>query len=132
MSRRALFHAFLFGADIHMRALPREFAQPTVTFQAVHRAAAQSLNAAIADPKTMCSDETILSLLILGHAEAKPTPDGWAKSPAQASLRVLQELDIFGALAPIPDRVQGLLKLIQMKGGIIHIKLPGLREMLSL
>ena len=132
MPHRVLFHAFLFGADIHMRALRGTLDQPTADFRAVHRAAVLSLNAAMADPQTMCADETILSLLILGHAASRPLPEDCIQSPAQGSLRVLQGLDIFSTLEPLPDRVRGLLRLLQMKGGVNHIRLPGLREMLSL
>jgi hypothetical protein len=64
------------------------------------------------------------------HDDTALRPD--ARSPFYPPLRNMQWLDIYGTLSPDPIHTQGLAQLINMRGGLENIALPGLAATLSL
>jgi hypothetical protein len=77
------------------------------------------------------TDEIILSVLTLANNDSGDSR-GIKKSPFQPTLRSLQWLDIYGRLSPNAIHQVGLLRLVELRGGLDKIELPGLSAVISL
>jgi hypothetical protein len=77
------------------------------------------------------TDEIILSVLCLATNDSPDLRD-IKHSPFQPTLRSLQWLDIYARLSPNPIHQAGLLRLVELRGGLYKLKLPGLAAVISL
>lgn len=91
------------------------------------------INLAIQDPSEALTDAIILCVLCMANNKNEPPigPDN-LESPFQSPLRSLQWLDVYGRLKPHPVHQIGLVQLVQLKGGLDKIKLPGLAGVIAL
>lgn len=138
-SNPALFTAFLYGAAGHLQTRKRlESAQfvPQTREEKLEQIICEGetvkrLSLMIKDQSLACSDEVILAVLCMAFNRADYSgwnvSDPWPKAP----LRNLQWLDVYGGLSLNDKHVQGLMALIQAKGGLSQVTLPGLAEILS-
>jgi hypothetical protein len=139
MANPALFTAFLYGAAGHMQTRKRlESAQlvPQTREEKLEQIICETetikqLNKMMQDPSQVCSDEVILAVLCMAFNRIDYS--GWtvADPSPKAPLRNLQWLDVYGGLSLNDHHVKGLLALIETKGGLSKMKLPGLAETLS-
>ncbi|WEW61327.1 hypothetical protein PRK78_006817 [Emydomyces testavorans] len=140
MSSPPLFTAFLYGAAGHMQTRKRlESAQfaPQTREEKLEQIICETetikqLNKMMHDPSQACSDVVILAVLCMAfnridYSGWNVSTDPWPKAP----LRNLQWLDVYGGLSLNDHHIKGLLALIEMKGGLSQVKLPGLAETLS-
>lgn len=139
MSNKALYTAFLYGAAGHMQTRKRlECAQvaPQTREEKLEQIICESvtikqLNKLMKDPSQSTCDEIILAVLCMAFNRIDysgwNTPDSWPKAP----LRNLQWLDVYGGLSLNDQHIKGLLALIESKGGIDKVELPGLAETIS-
>ncbi|KAL1958746.1 hypothetical protein VTO42DRAFT_3865 [Malbranchea cinnamomea] len=139
MSNKALYTAFLYGAAGHMQTRKRlecSRVAPQTRQEKMEQIICESLtikqlNALMKDPSQSTSDEIILAVLCMafnridysGWNTTDPTP--------KAPLRNLQWLDVYGGLSLNDQHIKGLLALIESKGGIHKMELPGLAVTLS-
>lgn len=139
MSNPALFTAFLYGAAGHMQTRKRlESAQvaPQTREERLEQIACEAetikqLNKMMKDPSQVCSDEVILAVLCMAFNRIDYTTWSVQDPYPKAPLRNLQWLDVYGGLSLNDHHIKGLMALIQTKGGIDKLKLPGLAETLS-
>jgi hypothetical protein len=91
------------------------------------------INLAIRDPSEAFTDALVLCVLCMANNKNEPPlgPDDM-ESPFQSPLRSLQWLDVYGRLKPHPVHQNGLVQLVQLKGGLKKIKLPGLAGVIAL
>jgi len=90
------------------------------------------LNEVMSDPSRAVTDAVILSVLCMAsnsHQGVALIPS--AQSPFYPPLRSLQWLDVYGALSANPVHVRGLAQLIELRGGLENIALPGLAATIS-
>ncbi|EXJ76326.1 uncharacterized protein A1O5_00834 [Cladophialophora psammophila CBS 110553] len=127
---RSLFHASLFCQLTRNRifllspAESREQVQCyTETIRGVHQK--------FADSSMSCEDENILAVYALSyHGEPRLHPP--AAAPSQGPLTTLQLLHLYGGrLHTVNVHLQGLAKMLTLRGGLSQIKLPGLAQAIS-
>jgi hypothetical protein len=98
--------------------------------------AVKLVNQRLQDSTHVVTDDLILNVLILSEVADDTgclTERQWnKKSPFQPPLQSLQWLDVYGCKIANLAHIQGLMKLVNLKGGLENIKLPGLAPILSL
>ncbi|EER44707.1 conserved hypothetical protein [Histoplasma capsulatum var. duboisii H88] len=140
MSHPALFTAFLYGAAGHLQTRQRlesAIIAPQTREEKLEQIVCETetikqLNKMMLDPQQTALDEVILAVLCM--AFNKTDYSKWTSDidPApKAPLRNLQWLQVYGGLSLNDQHVKGLLALIQTRGGLDQLKLPGLAETLS-
>jgi len=83
------------------------------------------------NPNEAAKDINIFAIGALaknGELETRPVP---LKTPIQGPLRSLQFLNRLGLMDEAPVHYHALTKLIELKGGLENIKLPGLAALIS-
>lgn len=132
----ALHSSLLFGAYSHKRTqwvTKRLGHFDSLDHRQLIIAEAESItriNSALQDPSKAISDATILSVLRLASNTSPPEPRPKV-SPFQSPLRSLQWLDIYGSLSANTLHKNGLTRMIQLRGGLYKIRLPGLAAVIS-
>ncbi len=128
---RTLFHASMFCQltrnRIFLSSTPESTGQVqcyTETIRGVHQK--------FADDSKSCEDENILAVYALSyHGELRRHPP--AAAPSQGPLTTLQLLHLYGGrLHTVNVHLQGLAKMLKLRGGLSKIKLPGLAQAISL
>ncbi|KAH8705929.1 hypothetical protein BGW36DRAFT_19646 [Talaromyces proteolyticus] len=137
----ALHSAMLFGSYSHRRAQwlmkgQGHFGVEDMNHMRIcENETISRINVALQDEVQAVSDAVILSVLCLAtnkYDGAVWEPDAQdAQSPFAAPLRSLQWLDVYGRLSPNPVHQAGLARLIQLRGGLEKLKLPGLAAVIS-
>jgi hypothetical protein len=140
MSDPTLFTALLYGALSHrkIRDKDRGTLRGPLRDQEDREAlicestTIRLLNEAMNDPSRAVTDAVILSVLCMAansHQGVALTPS--AQSPFYPPLRNLQWLDVYGTLSANPVHVRGLAHLIELRGGLENMALPGLAATIS-
>ncbi|KAK2778762.1 hypothetical protein FQN52_002677 [Onygenales sp. PD_12] len=140
MENPALFTAFMYGAAGHMQTRKRlesTHVTPQTREEKLEQIICETetikqLNKMMLDPRQGCTDEVILAVLCMAFNKidySKWTADN--HSAPKAPLRNLQWLDVYGGLSLNDQHVKGLMALIQTRGGLGNITMPGLAETLS-
>ncbi|KAJ9609016.1 hypothetical protein H2200_006787 [Cladophialophora chaetospira] len=93
----------------------------------------REVNRRFSDPSESCSDENILAVLALAfHGDATPDETDIPRSPSQGPMNSMQGLETYaGYLNPVSLHVNGLARMLSLRGGIADIEFPGLAAMLS-
>jgi hypothetical protein len=93
------------------------------------------INRSLQDPENATTDTMVLSVLILAGLA---TSDDLAleimltrDSPFDSPFPSLQWVDVYSLLPHNPIHLEGLIKIIDLKGGIENIKLPYLAGIIS-
>ncbi|EFR01660.1 hypothetical protein MGYG_04662 [Nannizzia gypsea CBS 118893] len=139
MANPALFTAFLYGAAGHMqtrRRLDSVQVSPQTRAEKLEQIVCETetikqLNMMMKDPAKAFSDEVVLAVLCMAFNRIDYS--GWTVSDPspKAPLRNLQWLDVYGGLSLNDHHVKGLMAIIETRGGLKSIKMPGLAETLS-
>ncbi|PYH98272.1 hypothetical protein BO71DRAFT_64268 [Aspergillus ellipticus CBS 707.79] len=132
---RALFPALLSSSLTHLKVnclLTGELAAPfgkedeSLALGASYKETITAINEAMQDPTRVTSDATILAVLMTIEKPFIPHSKDWSQeSPFQAPLRKMQWLNVHGAREPNLAHQTGLCKLIQLRGGLHNVRLPG-------
>ncbi|RDW71665.1 hypothetical protein BP5796_07699 [Coleophoma crateriformis] len=130
-----LLQLFIMGALIFSQGAFGRFASKPVT-QRLFQCRAEVVrlvNAAIRDPVEACNDINIFAVSALAF-KGSPSKkvDVPVKLPKQGPLRCLQFLNAYAVTDSVPIHVVGLSKLIEIKGGLEKIEIPGLASLISL
>lgn len=128
---RGLFHASLYCQLTRNRVFfstaaetPEQMQCYTETIRGVHQK--------FLDLSMRCEDANILSVYALSY-HGEPRRDLPEVSPSQGPLTTLQLLHIYGGrLQTVHMHLQGLAKMLTLRGGLSKIKLPGLAKAISL
>lgn len=137
MSEPGCLYAYMFGQLIrnkHNHRLPLKSQHQLLC---AHAETVTYVNQALSDHKIACSDSTILAVFALAYhsitIEEKPPKGSTAifRAPEQGPLKSLRLLNLYGGpIETVSMHREGLLKLIQLRGGIEKITLPGLAGLL--
>lgn len=92
--------------------------------------AVEAVNRNIQHLDTACSDENIIAVSSLAHhkiSSVKETAPARERRPSQGPLNALRLLDMYGGpIRPAVTHTRGLLKMIELRGGVNAITCPGL------
>ena len=132
----------MFGSLCHQRVQWLNNWVPGSTFgpkqeralQLCEMEAIKLINEAVRDPSRAVSDAVLLSVICMAHHQA-PVETNLSKHRKTAfnpPFQRMQWLDVYGCLPPNMIHIQGLLQLVQLRGGLDNIKLRGLRPTISL
>lgn len=92
----------------------------------------KALNGVLRSPTVAVTDATILAVFMMIELPVVSSTKDWQKeSPFQAPLQGLQWLNIHGAREPNLSHQMGLCKLVEMRGGLHNIRIPGLAPAIS-
>jgi len=119
----------MYGAATYAQ-VQKGILEPSKDVQIAYTDAIHELNEEMKDPLNACSDENMLAVVIMGNNMMAATPRK-GKLPNQAPLKGLQSLDVYGRLSMVPIHVMGLIKLIEMRGGLQNIQMEGLAATIS-
>jgi hypothetical protein len=137
LSNSALHSAMLFGSYSHRRVMWQMKRQSYFSTDDERNMAIcesdsiKRINLAIQNPREAATDSIILSVLCLATNRERPIGDHFQKSPFQSPLRSLQWLDVYGRLSSNPVHQAGLVQLVQLKGGLEKIEIPGLAGVIA-
>lgn len=93
----------------------------------------RSLSLAMQDPVEACKDINILAIVALAKTwKPQRATEAPTKVPNQGPLKSLQLLDTLALSKIDPIHFDGLLKIIELKGGLEKIEIPGLATIISL
>lgn len=128
---RSLFHASLFCQLTRNQVFvtsPTDTPEQMQCYTETIRGVQQKFE----DTSMSCEDENILAVYALSyHGELRLHPP--VASPSQGPLTTLQLLHIYGGrLRTVNLHLQGLAKMLTLRGGLSQIKLPGLAQAISL
>ena len=128
-----LLHSFLFSQLVRNKASLRQVARKTEFYVLGCSAqAVQYINNRLGDPQTACDDATILAVLLLAYNGNVNATKEQAAGPTQGPLKSLQLLDLYGGMINTETtHEQGLGRMIELRGGVSQMKMPGLAQMLS-
>lgn len=139
----ALFTSFMFASLCHRRM---QWLNGSVSSDSFDRQLDQVLelcemesisliNQAVHDPSRAVGDAVLLSVICMAHHRSTGrSSDDTQKTPFKPplALRRLQWVDVYGCLAPNMIHVQGLLQLVNLRGGLRNIQTLGLRPTIGL
>lgn len=92
----------------------------------------RALNETLKSAATAVTDASILAVLMMIEMPFVASNKDWQKeSPFQAPLQGLQWLNIHGAREPNLSHQMGLCKLVELRGGLHNIQIPGLGSAIS-
>jgi hypothetical protein len=98
--------------------------------------AIRMISKSLQDPGNATTDTITLSVLIL--AELATTEEHALEmiqskdSPFDAPFQSMQWIDVYSSLPPNQIHLDGLIKIIELKGGLENVRLPCLAAILSL
>jgi hypothetical protein len=93
--------------------------------------AIQLVSQELRDPKRALSDTNIWAVLNLAYTGAKE-PLRVGKYPRQSFLKELQSIHIYCKLVVEVAHIVGLIKILNLLGGLDKIKIPGTAATISL
>jgi hypothetical protein len=134
MSDPALFPALLSSSLSHQRIndllhgrrslAPNQ--ETELILQACYRETISAINDALRDPARATTDATILAVLMTVEKPAFGSHREWCQeSPFQSTLQDLQWLSVHSAREPAIAHQDGLCKIINLRGGLASIEMPG-------
>ncbi|EXJ62208.1 hypothetical protein A1O7_02641 [Cladophialophora yegresii CBS 114405] len=101
-----------------------------------HAETVSYVNKALSDPSTACSDLTILTVFNLAYHYLAMSPEArpvyaTRRRPEQGPLRSLRLLNLYGGpIEAASMHREGLFKMIELRGGLEKITIPGLAGLL--
>lgn len=91
------------------------------------------INQEMKKPGRAISNAVILSVMCMAHNATDISEERQFRHiPFTAPMRRLQWIDVYGSLRPNLVHVQGLISMINLRGGLEAIDLPGLAPVVSL
>lgn len=136
MNDSTLFHALCFAQFARLSTKDTELKtlnQRAYWYWYCHSEVVREVNRRFNNPSERCSDESILAVLALAfHGDATTDETDMPRSPSQGPMNSMQGLDLYaGRLDPVSMHVNGLARMLSLRGGIADIEFPGLAAMLS-
>lgn len=119
--------------DIHANA-SRSRGQLNRLALAQRNAVVKLVNAHLQNPQVACTNDTIFAVVTLAFnsTTCRTLVSGAHSRPNQGPLKELRCLDLYGGpIEQVSVHQQGLKTLIELRGGLSNIDIPGLPEMMS-
>ncbi|KAL4948980.1 hypothetical protein BDW69DRAFT_175378 [Aspergillus filifer] len=139
LSDPTLFTAFLYGSLSHMRVQALNSWIPRHIFNGRHQRLLETVemetikmvSREMDNPDRAVCDAMIFSVVCMAHNKAFDNPTALKSTPFTAPMQRLQWLDVYGSLPPNLVHIGGLIKMVNLRGGIDKIELPGLASIIS-
>ncbi|KAL3465189.1 hypothetical protein BJX64DRAFT_70544 [Aspergillus heterothallicus] len=139
VSDPVLFTAFLFGSLSHMRVqalkgwIPRHSFRPRQQrlLEHVEMETVRLVSREMSNPSRAICDAMIWSVVCMAHNKAEDDVTGLPDIPFTAPMQRLQWLDVYGCLRPNLIHIGGLIQMVNLRGGIDKVELPGLASVIS-
>jgi hypothetical protein len=123
-----LFHALAFAGLILMDFLRYHQIYPNSVRTLPHKLIAiQKLNEVFASGIDISTDEVILAILTLACHETLNVAEE-KRSPFNSPLRRAQWRNVYGRMRYIPEHRKAVLDLLDLRGGLETLQMPGLAE----
>ena len=124
---RAMFHTALFASLFNSRLLETHSA-PTQEELLCYQISLQEISRMLQDTKLATSDEAIQTVCCMAfHGDV--VVKHLRKSPRQGPFQTLQMLDLYGGTVSFStSHTQGIVSMLQSKGGIDKLKIDGLSQ----
>lgn len=133
-SNPSVLHMFITGALLNSQGALSTIPSNTIA-RGMFRSRAEivrRMSIAMKDPIEACKDVNIFAIVVLAKTEMSHRVEIPLKTPKQGPLRSLQLLNVLALSEIDPIHFEGLSKLIELKGGLEKIKIPGLAALISL
>ncbi|KAJ6008887.1 hypothetical protein N7499_001066 [Penicillium canescens] len=129
-----VLHMFMTGALANLQGTPGTTHSHRIALDMFRSRAeiVRRLNIAIKDPAEACKDTNIFAVVALAKTGTVQKVEVPRKTPKQGPLKSLQLLNLLALSEIDPVHLDGLLKLIELKGGLEKIEIPGLAALISL
>ncbi|KAL4911838.1 hypothetical protein BDW62DRAFT_41826 [Aspergillus aurantiobrunneus] len=139
LSDPTLFTAFLYGSLSHMRVqamngwIPRHLfnSRQQRLLENVEMETIKLVSREMDNPSRAVCDSMIFSVVCMAHNKADDDLTGYQNTPFTAPMQGLQWLDVYGCLRPNLVHIGGLVQMVNLRGGIDKIQLPGLASIIS-
>ncbi|KAL5334867.1 hypothetical protein BJX70DRAFT_344427 [Aspergillus crustosus] len=139
LSDPTLFTAFLYGSLSHMRVqalngwIPRHMfrARQQRLLETVEMETIKMVSREMNNPSRAVCDAMIFSVVCMAHNKADDNSTGYQTPPFTAPMQRLQWLDVYGSLRTNMVHIGGLVQMVNLRGGIDKIQLPGLASVIS-
>jgi hypothetical protein len=129
-SNLALFYAIVFAELTHTR-VQRGVPRGSALELEIGTRAIQHISHEMRDPNRAVLDSNIWTVVILGYSEKEAPLRVGTQYPRQSFLRELQSLHVYCKMEIVLEHVFGLVKLVELLGGLQKIKTPGMAEVIS-
>jgi len=130
-SSPALLYSLMFAELIHNRVLRNVKNGPALELEVGTRAI-HYVSREMQDPRQAVSDANIWAVVVLGYSGREAPLRTGAKYPRQSFLKELQSLHIYCKMEIVVEHVLGLMKLVELMGGLDKIRIPGMAQVVSL
>jgi hypothetical protein len=129
-----MLHMFIIGALLHSQGAFGSLSRsPTALHLFRSRAEiVRHMSIAMCDADEACKDINIFVVSALANKGPSKRVAMPLKTPKQGPLKKLQSLDSCALADTVPVHVDGLSKLIKLKGGLGKVEMPGLAALISL
>ena len=133
VSDPGLLHGFIFAQLVRNKATDRPVSDKAgYQMLAAYQQTVNYINSRLGNPLTECDDATIMAVLLLAYSGTVHPTDDIGTGPTQGPLKSLQLLDLYGGpIDPEQTHERGLGKMVELRGGVYPIQMPGLKQMLS-
>ncbi|KAL4783434.1 hypothetical protein BJX76DRAFT_256782 [Aspergillus varians] len=139
LSDPTLFTAFLYGSLSHMRVqamngwIPRHLfhTRQQRLLERVEMETIKMVSQEMGNPSRAVCDAMIFSVVCMAHNRADEDLTLYQRTPFTPPMQRLQWLDVYGSLQPNLVHIRGLVQMVNLRGGIDKIELPGLASVIS-
>ncbi|PTU22136.1 hypothetical protein P175DRAFT_0523291 [Aspergillus ochraceoroseus IBT 24754] len=139
LSDPTLFTAFLYGSLSHRRVqsmkgwIPREGfrAKDQRLLELCEMETIKMVSREMNNPTRAVCDAMIFSVVCMAHNKSDDNIQWLQSTPFTAPMQRLQWLDIYGCLPPNMVHITGLVQMVNLRGGLEKIELPGLASIIS-
>jgi hypothetical protein len=140
MRSPALLSAFIYGTLSHEFVLDRmesgaptkERRQKMLQIMVAESESISRINRALQDPEAQKTDELLMAVFLMGYSRYDDAVFSPQRNPHKSPLNDIQWANIYSYLDYDEVHVGGLIRLLEIRGGIDAIELHGLPEMMSL
>ncbi|QKX64104.1 uncharacterized protein TRUGW13939_11277 [Talaromyces rugulosus] len=140
MRSPALLSAFIYGTLSHEFVLDRmesgapskERRQKMLQIMVAESESISRINHALQDPDAQKTDELLMAVFLMGYSRYDDAVFSPQRNPHKSPLNDIQWANIYSYLDYDEVHVGGLIRLLEIRGGIDAVELHGLPEMMSL
>jgi hypothetical protein len=127
----ALLHSIIFAQMLYDRVHQGIHSATPIEVE-VGSTAVEHLNREISNPKRVVTESNIWAVVALAYSGRVAVLRSGLQYPHQSFLKELQSIHVYCRMEVVFEHVVGLIKMIEMVGGLQNISTPGIAQMISL
>ena len=121
----------LFAQILHDRVQQGIYGTTPIEIEIGARAV-KHLNREISEPQRAGTESNIWAVVALGYSGRVASLRPGLQYPRQSFLRELQSIHIYCRMEIVAEHVLGLIKMVNLIGGLHKVKTPGMAQVISL